>query len=310
MTATQSHARAVGAPLGPDSLLWRIAGDPRALIPGSAAGLMQLMLPGLGAGVSDHSDFFDDPYDRIFRSIPLIWKSIFTLDDEADVVGHQIRDYHVDIKGIDHHGNRYHALDPDVYWWAHATFTWEFFRAWELFLPGFPGRASQEQLYAETVTWYRRYGVSERAMPATLDDFKRRFEDICANELELTPAVQWVLDPATNPGAASTPKIRGLPILDDLLKRLSGDLLRVMVFGSMPDTVRRRFDFPWSNADRLTFATVCAALQSAGPAVRRGFMAEAWPKGTPHLDPTNPKRVAIAPGRPRPRPRGAEVAQA
>ena len=62
---------AVGAPLGPGSLLWSIAGDPRSLIPGTAAGIMQLMLPGLGAGVTDHSNFFDDPFDRIFRSIPV-----------------------------------------------------------------------------------------------------------------------------------------------------------------------------------------------------------------------------------------------
>ncbi|MBS1837882.1 MAG: DUF2236 domain-containing protein, partial [Actinobacteria bacterium] len=69
--------RAEGADIAPGSLLWRTAGDPRAMIPGLATGIMQLMLPGLGAGVTDHSDFFNDPFDRIDRSIPLIWGSIF-----------------------------------------------------------------------------------------------------------------------------------------------------------------------------------------------------------------------------------------
>ena len=45
-------------------------------------------------------------------------------------------------------------------------------------------RAQQEQLYAETVTWYRRYGVSDRAVPPTLDAFWERFDDVCRNELE------------------------------------------------------------------------------------------------------------------------------
>ena len=38
-----TRPRAKGAPLGPGSLLWSIAGDPRGLLPGSAAGIMQLM---------------------------------------------------------------------------------------------------------------------------------------------------------------------------------------------------------------------------------------------------------------------------
>ena len=160
------NERAVGAPLGPGSLLWSVAGDPRGLIPGTGAGIMQLMLPGLGAGVSDHSNFFDDPYDRIYRSIPSIWRSIFAVDDAAgDREGRRIRDFHPDIKGVDHHGNRYHALDPDVFWWAHATFTWEFFRARQLYFPRPLSRPRQELLYAETVTWYRRYGVSDRPVP-------------------------------------------------------------------------------------------------------------------------------------------------
>jgi uncharacterized protein (DUF2236 family) len=113
--ATRRHTRAEGAPLGPGSILWSIAGDPRGLLTGSAAGIMQLMLPGLGAGVTDHSNFFDDPYDRIFRSIPYIWGSIFSEGDEADQRGRQIRDFHPDIKGTDDQGRRYHALDPEVF---------------------------------------------------------------------------------------------------------------------------------------------------------------------------------------------------
>ena len=71
----------------------------------------------LGAGVTDHSDFFEDPFDRIFRSIPPIWASIFAEDDEqGDRVGRMIRGFHPDIKGSDHTGERYPALDPDVFW--------------------------------------------------------------------------------------------------------------------------------------------------------------------------------------------------
>lgn len=296
--------RAEDAPLGPDSLLWRIAGDPRSLLPGTAAGIMQLMLPGLGAGVTDHSNFFDDPYDRIFRSIPYIWGSIFTADtDEGDARGRQIRDFHPDIKGVDDQGRRYHALDPDVFWWAHATFTWEMFRAQELYFPIPFSRAQQEQLYAETVTWYRRYGVSDRPVPPNLGAFRDRFEAICRYELELTPAVQWVLDPTTNSAAQGDPiRLPGLLApLSGLATRLGSDLLRTMVYGAMPDVIRRRFGFRWTNADRAAFVGVCAALKAATPVVDRGGLDVLWPEGTPHLDPRDRTKVVVAGPNPRQR---------
>ena len=203
MSTTRTPApRAQGAPVGPGSLLWETASDPRSMLTGTAAGIMQLMLPGLGAGVSEHSNFFDDPFDRIFRSIPYIWGSIFAEDeDQGAARGRQIRDFHPDIKGTDHQGRRYHALDPEVFWWAHATFTWEMFRARELYFPIPLRRSEKERLYAETVTWYRRYGVSDRPVPRTYAAFCARFEEICRQDLELTPAVQWVLDPKANSAA-------------------------------------------------------------------------------------------------------------
>jgi uncharacterized protein (DUF2236 family) len=289
-------SKAIGATLGPGSLLWSIAGDPRGLLTGSCAGIMQLMLPGLGAGVTDHSNFFDDPYDRIFRSIPYIWGSIFSEGDEAERRGHEIRDFHPDIKGTDDQGRSYHALDPEVFWWAHATFTWEMFRAQELYFPGRLDRSQQEQLYAETVTWFRRYGVSDRAVPPTLDAFWARFEEICTHELERTPAVSWVLDPETNPGPSAEPHLPGpLRAFDGVALHVRKQLVRRLVIGGMPDVVRRRFDLRWTHADRVAFAGLCGTIRASGPAIRRGALAELWPAGTPHLDPRDPSRVIVAP---------------
>ncbi len=287
MTGRRYDDDAVGAPVGPGSLLWATAGDPRSLLPGSAAGILQLMLPGLGAGVTDHSNFFDDPFDRINRSIPVIWSAVFAPDeDEGGARGRSIRDLHPTIKGTDDVGRRYHALDPDVFWWAHATFTWEMLRARELYWPVPLRRRQQEQLYAESVTWYRRYGLSDRPVPPTLEAFRARFEEICRDELELTPAARWVLDPGSH-GATGPPPVRlpgPLAPLGGLASHLNGELLRVLVFGAMPDPVRRRFAFPWSHADRATFTGVCGLLRTLDPAVRRGALSALWPEGTPHLD--------------------------
>lgn len=285
-----------GAKLGPGSLLWTTAGDPRSLLSGATAGIMQLMYPGLGAGVSEHSDFFLDPFDRIFRSIPMIWSTIFADEDEAETLGHQIRGFHKDIKGVDTEGRSYHALDPEVFWWAHGTFTWEFFRARELFWPVPLNAGQKEQLYSETLTWYRRYGMSERPVPATYELFVKKFNGICSDILEMTPAAQWVLDPGSNPGAR--PQRLRLPgplgIFNSSATHLNAEVVRLMVYGSMPDVVRRRFNFRWSNMDRIAFINLCATVRAASPAIGRGALDGMWPAGTAHLSSNSDSEVVLA----------------
>ena len=283
VVATSTRRRAEGAPLGPGSVLWRIAGDGRGLMTGTAAGILQLLHPGLGAGVTDHSAFFTEPWARIIRSIPQIWGTIFAPDaDDGDQRGRAIRDLHPDIKGVDHAGRRYHALDPDVFWWAHATFTWEFFRAVELFFPLPLTRAEKEQLYAETVTWYRRYGVSDRPVPVDLDAFEARFAEICAHELELTPAADWVLHP---PEGAPSPPEAPLPLplrpAAPAIRRLRGENLRLVTLGALPDVVRRRFAIPWGHRDRMAFAATAMTFRSIGATVGPRAFDIFFPPDTP-----------------------------
>ena len=296
VTEPDGRVRAEGAPINPRSILWATAADPRSLLTGIAAGIMQLMLPGLGAGVTDHSNFFDDPFDRIDRSLPYIWGSIFTEDEkEGSERGKQIRDFHPTIKGTDHNSEPYHALDPEVFWWAHATFTWEFLRARELFFALPLDRLEREQLYAESVTWYRRYGLSDRPVPLTLRDFRIRFDQICREELELTPAAQWVLDPQSETGAGGNLRLPGpLSALNGIANQLGADVLRIVVYGVMPDVLRRRFGFRWSNADRAAFAGVCTTLRSMELAMPYGALEGLWPEGTPHAQPGDLKRIVIA----------------
>src|SRR5579863_1000796 len=105
--------------LGPDSLLWRWAGDNRIGFLGPSIGLLQLMHPAIGAGVLEHSDFFRDPAGRIERSLPLILGVVY--DPPGVPTGATVRGFHRPIKGVDADGRRYHALDPATFWWAHAT---------------------------------------------------------------------------------------------------------------------------------------------------------------------------------------------
>jgi uncharacterized protein (DUF2236 family) len=151
-------------PLGPDSLTWRYFGDWRGMLQGPWAGSMQNMHPQLGAAVIDHSTFFRERWPRLLRSLYPIGGVVFD-GDRAPVTGAEVRDYHTDIKGVDEQGRRYHALNPEVFYWAHATFFVGTIHVAERFCGGLT-EAQRRRLFDEHVEWYRMYGMSMRPVPA------------------------------------------------------------------------------------------------------------------------------------------------
>jgi uncharacterized protein (DUF2236 family) len=237
----------------PFPLLTRYLGDWRSLLPGGAAGVLQLMYPPLGAAVAKQSDFFDDPFGRVYRSIPQIWATILAPDGAERAV--KIRDVHKSIKGVAPDGRRYSALHPETYWWAHATFTWEVFESIRLFHHGGLKRLDREALYAETVAWYRLYSVAQSPVPATYAAFQEKFARICATQLEMTPAATRVLEMGYA-GAWRPPLIRG-NFRNPLIRHFG----RTALLGTIPSPVRRRFDIPWRLRDATEFRAMCTAIR-------------------------------------------------
>jgi uncharacterized protein (DUF2236 family) len=251
--------------LGPDSLLWRYAGDTRIALMGGTIGLLQLMHPGIGAGVLEHSRFFEDPFDRVFRSLPAILGAVY--DDDPEATGRWVRDQHKAITGTDAHGRRYHALDPATYWWAHATFQFMAEQVVDRYDDRRLTPAEREQLYQEGVTWYRRYGVSDRAVPPTRAAFQVEWDRVCREVLERNEAVDFVLRMIDRPMRLELP--RPLGVLNPILRqrpiaRALTIPVRISAVGGLPAIVRERFDIPWSRADQ-------AQLDVLELAVRKGW---------------------------------------
>ncbi|MDT5305885.1 MAG: hypothetical protein QOE48_1555, partial [Mycobacterium sp.] len=108
-------------PLGPDSLTWKYFGDLRTGMMGVWIGAIQNMYPELGAGVEEHSILLREPLQRVARSVYPIMGVVYD-GNRAARTGAQIKQYHHTIKGVDATGRRYHALNPETFYWAHATF--------------------------------------------------------------------------------------------------------------------------------------------------------------------------------------------
>lgn len=243
-------------PLGPDSLMWKYFGDWRGLLLSLWAGSMQNMHPQLGAGVEDHSRFFDERWQRLYRSLYPIGGCVYD-GERAPATARMVRDYHRTIKGTDKHGRPYSALNPDTYFWAHATFVLIPVLIAEHFgTPLTP--AQKEQIYAEGIQWWRLYGMSMRPVPPDWDSFVEYFDRMCATVLEDNKATRDVLDIAR---IAKPPTAVLLP--DPVWALLRIPISRTFVWltiGLYPQPVRDRLGYRWTTRDAWAFRLVGRAV--------------------------------------------------
>lgn len=239
-------------PLGPGSLVWKYFGDNRMYLIGPRPAVLQNMLAELGQGVLDHSTFFSGTAERLKRTIPPIFRTVYGAED--DNAGTQVRDFHHDIKGDMPDGGRYHALDPDTYFWAHATFLEQVLYFADTFVNRLSD-AEKEQIYAESKTWYRRYGVSDRPMPATYAEFEQ-YWDRMLNEVAVPhKTARYGVGYVTK----GFPCPRGVnPAVWRVVALLFDPLAAFLTTGGLPPRARDLLELPWTDRQEKAYRVFAA----------------------------------------------------
>lgn len=243
--------------LGSESLTWRRFGDWRTYLVVTWAGLLQSMHPAISAALLEHSDFFDNPTNRLLRSGPPIADVVYS----GGSAGTRVRGFHVGIQGRDERGKRYHALNPGPYYWAHATFV-----ATQFALAGYftepLTEADKEQLYLESIRWYAQYGLSMRDVPADYAAFLEYWDRMLSEELWHTEAIR------RSPANHAAPGPPPYPWIPDLAWRLLGPrVVAVQVWianGLLPPVAREKLGWHWTPGDERR-------LRLLGGAVRLAF---------------------------------------
>jgi uncharacterized protein (DUF2236 family) len=248
-----------GAPLDSSSLTWRYLADVRGVLLALRAGVLQVMHPSISAALVDHSDVFENPLARLIRSAGPILGAVY--DEDAESTARWVRERHPSIRGRDPAGRRYHALDPGTYYWAHATFFEAQIATQELF--GVPFTAAEkEQLYAESITWYARYGLTMRPVPRDYEAFERYWQQMLEDVLEATPvALDAVQTMSQLP--APYPRIDGPAWAT--VRPLIGFSAPWLARGTLPLQARETLAISWSLADELTLRTLRALIRTAWP---------------------------------------------
>jgi uncharacterized protein (DUF2236 family) len=223
---------------------------------GPRPAVLQNMLAELGQGVRDHSVFFDDTAARVKRSLPPIFMTVYGSDD--DHPGRQVRDFHHQIKGDMPDGKRYHALEPETYYWAHATFVEQVLYFADTFVKRLT-EDEKQQIYLESKTWYRRYGVSERSMPAQYADFQRYWDHMLDRVVIAHPTAKYGVGYVTK----GFPCPNGVPpLMWRAVAVVFNPLAAFLTTGGLPPQARRLLNLPWSPRQERRYQRFAALWRS------------------------------------------------
>lgn len=248
-------------PLGPDSLVWKYFGENRMYLIGPRPAVLQNMLAELGQGVLDHSTFFSDTAERLKRTIPPIFKTVYGSEEQN--AGTQVRDFHTNIKG-DMPGpdgapaGRYHALDPETYYWAHATFVEQVIYFADTFVKRL-SEAEKEQIYLESKTWYRRYGVSDRPQPATYAEFvqywDRMLDEVAVAHKSARYGVGYVTKGFPCPKGVN-------PVAWKIVAKVFDPVAAFITTGGLPPRARDLLGLPWTERQERRYQRFAAFCRS------------------------------------------------
>ncbi|GAA3203050.1 oxygenase MpaB family protein [Actinocorallia longicatena] len=245
---------------GPGSLTHRYAADWRLGLVSRATLLLQVAHPVVGAGVAEHSDFVNDRWGRLTRTVNSTHAFFgFHGEERGREEAARLREVHKHLKGVDAQGRRYHALDPEAYLWVHATLHHGMSEAQRLL--GRPlDRGARLGLFSEWRALALALGITERHLPADPDAFDAYFAKTASEHLEDNPTVRLIIaldeKPYPPPPSWRLPSpvwnVPALPL---------AAALRLCTAAALTPELRERFGLSWSPARRRRFDLFAAAAR-------------------------------------------------
>lgn len=194
---------------GPDSMTWRIHGDPSMVFGGLRALMLQALHPLAMAGVAQHSDFSEDPWGRLFRTAEYVATVTYGTTAEARRAGRIVQAVHSRLAGVEpESGLPYRVADPHLVLWVHCAEVDSFLAAYRR-CGGRLARGEADAYLAEQVAAAELVGVARGDVPDSEAALRDYFAWI-RPELRATAAAQDALrfvlaPPMPRPAVAAQP---------------------------------------------------------------------------------------------------------
>jgi uncharacterized protein (DUF2236 family) len=98
---------------GPGTVIWRVNREGVLLVGGGAALILQAAHPLVAAGVAEHSNYREDRWGRLYRTLDLTTKVVFGDMRTAEEAARRIRAAHERVRGVtEESGGRYPRGTP------------------------------------------------------------------------------------------------------------------------------------------------------------------------------------------------------
>lgn len=190
---------------GPDSVTWRVNREGVLLLGGGAAIILQVAHPLVGAGVAEHSNYREDPWGRLYRTLDITTSMVFGSTEKANEASERLRNVHKRVNGTISEdggkypkGTRYSANDPDLGMWVHATLVDTSLQVYTAYV-GSLSHKQKLRFYEEQKLLGEMFGVPVEKQPPTLAEFHDYYERMIQEELAVTDALRDVVDATMRP---------------------------------------------------------------------------------------------------------------
>jgi uncharacterized protein (DUF2236 family) len=248
----------------PESVIRRVGNSPLTpFLGGGPAVLLQVAHPLVAAGVVAHSDYRDDLWRRLRRTLQALYLITYGTRAEADRAGQVVQAVHERVQGATSArlgrfpaGTPYSAGDPDLMLWVYATLVDCSLAVYTRFVEPLSAD-EQEEYHRQMGVVGRIFGVPEAVLPRSLAEFRDYFR------AEVEGASIAVTDPAR-----SVAEVILAPRLPPPM-RLFGPAHRMASTGLLPPRLRHEYGLRWSRAHELALPLAARGMRLAAvPVVR------------------------------------------
>lgn len=237
-----------------DSITRQVNRENVLMLGGGRALLMQLAHPSVAAGVDEHSDFRRRPLYRLRRTIRLTMAIVFGDRETALAAARAVNNAHAGVRG-----EGYHAMDPDLLLWVHATLVDSALLTYETFVHPL-AESEREAFFQESKLLGTMLGIPEKRFPATHRDF--------ADYMDAMVAGGTV---RVGPRALDLGRL----VVRPRVLRLPGPVfvpLEIVTAGLLPKALREQYGLAWGRSRqrlyRLTIRTVPRVVAMTPPVLR------------------------------------------
>lgn len=219
----------------PGSLAWRVGGEGVLLLGGGRALILQVAHPGVAAGVAQHSNYREQPWTRLYRTMDTTLRIVFADQATSRNAAARLRRAHSRVEGSDDEGRPYRALDPELLLWVQATLLDTALLVYDRYVQRLDD-ADRSAYYEQMKPVARAYGIPAATMPRDYAAFRDYWDRMLAEGLRVTETTRDVADAALAPE---------LPLLARPPARPAIEALRLVTVGTLPPGLREQLELPW-----------------------------------------------------------------